>query len=222
MADGGACSSDPFRLPGAAEELTYPFGNGLVVRYGLTPRLVSSTASVAASAAEPPPSIEVPAPAVSIVSRVERERDGSSRACVMRAFRCNHAARFFLHFLTLCGRSTQDCAAFRFAFSAAVNAIVPGVESRAGCQLLRASLPPLIPRFAPSAPPFPLLPLPLFRTEGAVPPHLFRGDGPRADADSCNASRAQRRVSEHLLLFFVLFVYAARSLRSPFRCFAMV
>lgn len=77
MADGGACSSDPFRLPGAAEELTYPFGNGLVVRYGLTSRLVSSTAAVAATAAELPPSIEVPAPAAAD-SRVERGRHGSS------------------------------------------------------------------------------------------------------------------------------------------------
>lgn len=62
MADGGACSSDPFRLPDPAEELTYPFGNGLVVRYGLTPRLVSSTAAVAAAAAvDLSPPIEVPA-----------------------------------------------------------------------------------------------------------------------------------------------------------------
>lgn len=78
MADGGACSSDPFRLPGAAEELTYPFGNGLVVRYGLTSSLVSSTAAVAASAAELPPSIEVPAQAAAD-SRVVRGSDGSSR-----------------------------------------------------------------------------------------------------------------------------------------------
>lgn len=59
MADGGACSSDPFRLPAAGEELTYPFGNGLVVRYGHTTRLVAKMVAVAGVAAELPPLTEV-------------------------------------------------------------------------------------------------------------------------------------------------------------------
>lgn len=54
MADGGACSSDPFRLPGPEEELTHPFGNGLVVRYGCSSRLVACALSVVAVANFPP------------------------------------------------------------------------------------------------------------------------------------------------------------------------
>lgn len=59
MADGGACSSDPFRLPCHGDELTYPFGNGLVVRYGYSSRLVSSTVAVAGVGAEFPPPTQV-------------------------------------------------------------------------------------------------------------------------------------------------------------------
>lgn len=59
MTDGGACSSDPFRLPAALEELTYPFGNGLVVHYGHTSRLVAKTVAVAGVGAELPPTTEV-------------------------------------------------------------------------------------------------------------------------------------------------------------------
>ncbi|CAN0278785.1 unnamed protein product, partial [Ascophyllum nodosum] len=58
--DGGASAADPFRLPLPAQELTYPFGNGLVVRYGHTSRLASSAAALAGVTAEFPPSMEEP------------------------------------------------------------------------------------------------------------------------------------------------------------------
>lgn len=59
MADGGACSWDPFRLPAADEELTHPFGNGLVVRYGHTARLVACAVSVIGITTNFPPPTEV-------------------------------------------------------------------------------------------------------------------------------------------------------------------
>ncbi|CAM9991584.1 unnamed protein product, partial [Discosporangium mesarthrocarpum] len=46
MAGDGASSGDPFRLPGPEDELKYPLGNGLIVRYGFTNRLIASSASV--------------------------------------------------------------------------------------------------------------------------------------------------------------------------------
>lgn len=58
MADGGAGSKDAFRIPGAGEELTYPFSQ-FVVRYGHTAKLSTSTAALAGVLAELPPSLEV-------------------------------------------------------------------------------------------------------------------------------------------------------------------
>lgn len=66
MADGGACSSDPFRLPGPEEELTHPFGNGLVVRYGCSSRLVACALSVVA-VANFPPQVQVRTDSIALV-----------------------------------------------------------------------------------------------------------------------------------------------------------
>ncbi|CAM9142941.1 unnamed protein product [Ectocarpus sp. 13 AM-2016] len=57
--DGGASSTDAFRMPAEGEELTTPFSE-FVVRYGHTPRLVRNMAAMAGVAAELPPRMEEP------------------------------------------------------------------------------------------------------------------------------------------------------------------
>ncbi|CAM9609164.1 unnamed protein product [Ectocarpus sp. 4 AP-2014] len=57
--DGGASSTDAFRMPAEGEELTTPFSE-FVVRYGHTPRLVRNMAAIAGVAAELPPRMEEP------------------------------------------------------------------------------------------------------------------------------------------------------------------
>lgn len=56
--DGGASSTDAFRMPAEGEELTTPFSE-FVVRYGHTPRLVRNMAAIAGVSAELPPRMEV-------------------------------------------------------------------------------------------------------------------------------------------------------------------
>lgn len=56
--DGGASSTDAFRMPAEGEELTTPFSE-FVVRYGHTPRLARNMAAIAGVAAELPPRMEV-------------------------------------------------------------------------------------------------------------------------------------------------------------------
>ena len=55
--DGGASSSDAFRLPSPGQELLHPFGNGLVLKYGYTISLVTSVTSLVGITAELPPSV---------------------------------------------------------------------------------------------------------------------------------------------------------------------
>ena len=57
--DGGASSSDAFRLPSPGQELFHRFGNGLVLRYGYTMSLVACMASLVGITAELLPSMEV-------------------------------------------------------------------------------------------------------------------------------------------------------------------
>jgi len=57
--EGGASSSDAFRLLSPDHELIHRFGNGLVLKYGYTISLVTSVASLVGITAELPPSMEV-------------------------------------------------------------------------------------------------------------------------------------------------------------------
>lgn len=83
MADGGSGSNDPFRLPDAPQkkenkdnkgktkkldkkkaeatepEMSCPFGNGLVMRYGYSPALVSKAATILGFSAELLPRTQV-------------------------------------------------------------------------------------------------------------------------------------------------------------------